>query len=162
MFSPGGPAGLDVPLVAASSAPQEQTGRSRVADIMTRRIVTIGPEATVRELAQLLFDHGISGVPVVDREGNLLGVASQTDVAAYAARALPGGSSSCLCGAVDLDARVADVMSPYTYFALEETGLNELAEMMLQRHIHRVVVVRDRKLVGIVSSLDLLRALTRT
>lgn len=140
-----------------------------VADIMTREVLTIRPEKTVRELASLLAHARISGVPVVDESGKLVGVVSQTDVAAYASHALPtsrdphGYYQGVWCAPGEFptmgEALVADIMAPYAYFAHEETSLIELADLMLDRRIHRILVLRSGQVVGIVSSLDLIRAL---
>lgn len=141
-----------------------------VAEIMTREVLTIRPEKSVRELASLLAHARISGVPVVDESGTLVGVVSQTDVAAYASHALPtsrdphGYYQGVWLGSpgelpVMGEALVADIMAPYAYFAHEETSLIELADLMLDRRIHRILVLRSGQVVGIVSSLDLIRAL---
>jgi CBS domain-containing protein len=52
----------------------------RAADIMTTDVITISPDASVKELAKLLSDHGISGVPVVDSDGKLVGIVSEGDL----------------------------------------------------------------------------------
>ena len=52
----------------------------RAADIMTTNVITISPNASVKELAKLLSDHGISGVPVVDNDGKLVGIVSEGDL----------------------------------------------------------------------------------
>ena len=53
----------------------------RAADVMTTGVITVSPEASVQELARLLADHGISGAPVVDADGKLVGILSLADVA---------------------------------------------------------------------------------
>lgn len=118
----------------------------RVGEIMTREVVTVRPEASLQELAYLLSRHQISGAPVMDDQGALLGVVSHSDLADSMARG-------------EDRATVADIMAPYVYCASEETGLTELADLMLEKRIHRVLVLREHRLVGLVSSLDLIRAL---
>lgn len=114
---------------------------------MTREVVTVRPGASLQELAYLLSRHQISGAPVMDDQGALLGVVSHSDLADSVAR----GKGEA--------ATVADIMAPYVYCASEETGLTELADLMLEKRIHRVLVLREHRLVGLVSSLDLIRAL---
>lgn len=170
-----------------------------VRDIMNERVVTVGPDTTVRQLARLLADEEISGAPVVDGNGTLLGVVSATDVVRLAAEdadihvassALPADRVSIPDPEVDeepdpdpygfflpedspfagerlldqfaeteLDAvAVADIMTPVTFSVDPEDSLKELADFLVRGRIHRAVVVRHDRLLGIVTSGDVLRA----
>jgi CBS domain-containing protein len=170
-----------------------------VRDIMNADVVTVGPHATVRHLARLLADEEISGVPVVDDNGTLLGVVSATDVVRLAGEdadvhiasaALPSDRAtlpdpdgdeevdpdpygfflpedSPFSGERLLDqfaemgldsVVVADIMTPVTFSVTPEATLKELADFLVRGRIHRAVVLRDERLLGIVTSGDVLRA----
>ena len=143
--------------------------------IMTRTVIAAGPEDTVRTLGALFAKHGISAVPVCDREGTLLGVVSEGDLMRPFGEAnklrrdwwlglLAEGTELApeFLDYVRLDNRRArDLMTAPAITATENTSINEIA-VLLQRHrIKRVPIVKDGKVIGIVSRADLVRALTR-
>jgi CBS domain-containing protein len=112
-------------------------------DIMTRRVYTITPEASVQKVAQLLTRNSISGVPVVDTDGKIVGVVTEADV----------------IGKVDREGLcVADIMSPEVIFVDEETPVGEIARLLVERKIKRVPVMREGKLVGIVCRADIVHS----
>lgn len=115
----------------------------RAHQVMTTPVITISSQTTLQELEETLDARKISGAPVVGRDGRLLGVVSRTDLA----RRKPS------------DTGVMDIMTPGVVSAGEEATLLELSDLMLERKIHRVLVVRDGELVGIVSSLDVIRGM---
>jgi CBS domain-containing protein len=112
-------------------------------DIMRKRVLSVKPQTTLKELARLLAEHHVSGVPVLGTEGDLIGVVSQTDLV----RREHEGST------------VATVMTPWTVSFEEDTEVKELARQMLSKKIHRVIVTRDGRLSGIITSMDMVRAL---
>ena len=112
-------------------------------DIMRKQVLTVRPETTLRELTRLLIERGVSGAPVVGPQGDLIGVVSQTD----------------LLRQRDEDSPVASVMTPWTVSFEEETEISELARQMLAKKIHRVVVTREGRLCGIITTMDMVRAL---
>lgn len=145
-------------------------------DIMHRRVITVKPFMTLREVATVFTEHRITGAPVVDVNGKLVGVVSQTDLVRHE-RESPRGVAEItgyyrgpdvgdMPQGFQLEApdftRVSQVMTPAIHSADEKTGVKELARMMLRHHIHRVVITRGGRLSGIVSSLDLLKAITVT
>jgi CBS domain-containing protein len=109
--------------------------------IMSSPPITIGPEASVYELAGLLSKHRISGVPVVDDGGNLLGVATEADVLTR-----PGD-------------RVCEVMTSNATTVDEDTPVDEIAGLFVSRGVKRVPVLRGRLTVGVVSRADIVRAI---
>jgi CBS domain-containing protein len=140
-------------------------------EIMRRKIVAVDGGLTVQELTGVLQANGITGAPVVDGSGNVLGVVSQTDLV-RARRDSPAGDvpryHQELDGVepppgihfeeADLT-RVEEIMTPGAISFDEETRVETLAAAMLERHIHRVLITRGDRLVGIVTTMDLLRAL---
>jgi CBS domain-containing protein len=121
-----------------------------VGDVMTRGTIAVRDDVPIAEAAQLLDKHHISGLPVVDRDGELVGVLSQTDllrarVIDHLWSVLPGLA-------------VRHLMTTPAVVATEETTIDDAAVLMEQNHIHRLVVVGpDRRTpVGILSVSDLI------
>lgn len=133
----------------------------RARDVMSRSVVTVSPEATLREAIALLHERRISGVPVA-RDGVPVGVVSRTDVFAALDDALPaaGASVDGLACARLLARKVGEVMTPRIVSVAEEASLSDVAQAMVGERVHRVLVTRGGKLTGIVSAFDLATALS--
>jgi CBS domain-containing protein len=119
-------------------------------DIMTRKVHTIHPEATVREAAQLLFGQRISGAPVVNTDGAIVGIVTEADI-----------TSKVGLDANNVDQRslrVVDIMTREIIAVEEDTPVHEIAKLLTERRIKRVPVVRDGKPVGIISRADIVHA----
>jgi len=143
-------------------------------DIMNRDVVSVPATMDLRDLAKLLLQKGITGAPVVDEEGHLAGVISQTDLVYYnlnrgdelvldshfyhsarvEGRHVPAGfqfedfNSGC----------VADVMTPVVHSVTERATVDSVVRMMTRNHIHRVIVRRGQSVAGVISALDVLKA----
>ncbi|MFI5345539.1 MAG: CBS domain-containing protein [Elusimicrobiota bacterium] len=139
-------------------------------DIMRKKIITVGCWLTLPELAKVFEEHCITGAPVVDQSGVVLGVVSQTDLVRSRREASDGVPlyhreldeplSSLGLHFEEVDqSRVEQIMTPGPISFDESTPVERLASAMLERHIHRVLITRDERLVGIVTTMDLLRAL---
>ena len=115
-------------------------------EIMTRNVYTISPEASVQEVAQLLSRKSISGVPVIDKDGKIIGIVTEADIIGKVNRV-------GMC--------VADIMSPEIIFVTEETRVGEIAMLLVERNIKRVPVMRDGALVGIVCRADIVHAVAQ-
>jgi predicted transcriptional regulator len=115
-------------------------------DIMTRNVYTISPQASVQEVAQLLVQKSISGVPVIDKDGKIIGIITSADIIGKVNR-------EGLC--------VADIMTPELIFVDEETRVGEIAMLLVERNIKRVPVMRNGKLVGIVCRADIVHAVAQ-
>ena len=143
----------------------------KIKDVMTEDVLTVTTGATLKETAQLLADLGISGMPVVGDEDELVGVISEADIL-YKERGPErrhGGSFAWLffpdlLDTNKLDARTAgDAMSKPAVTIGPNRPVNEAAGVMLDEAVNRLPVVDDDgKLIGIVTRADLVRAFTRT
>lgn len=118
----------------------------RARDVMTEALVVLQVDATLEAAWDALHQAGISGAPVLDRRGRLCGVLSMTDLADPRRR--------------PPDGKVADAMTHMVYAVRVDDPALTAARLMIDEHIHRVVVLRDDgSLAGLVTPLDLLRAL---
>jgi len=143
------------------------------ADVMTSTVVTVSPDALVPEVARLLQDHRISGVPVVDAGGKLIGIVSEGDLIGHAGaigeqrrswwlRLLTGDDALARDYARTHARTAEEVMTSRLVTVPETASLAEIAHLMEKHGIKRVPVVRDDRLVGIVSRGNLLQALAAT
>lgn len=139
------------------------------ADVMTREVVSVGPDTPVRAIAELLFTRRISGVPVLE-DGRLIGVVSEGDLIGHAAAtgeqrrswwlsALMNDSASARDYAKTHGRTARDVMTSAVITIGEAATLAEIAKTLERHRIKRVPVLREGKLVGIVSRGNLLQAL---
>lgn len=143
-----------------------------VKDVMTTKVVKLSPDNSVRQAAKLMFDYHVSGVPVVNDDGRLLGVISEGDLIR---RTELCSGASVLMADMTIDPvnranafirrcswRVGDVMTADPVTIEEEAPLARVAGLMQERGIKRIPVMRDGELVGIVSRADLLQAIFST
>ncbi|HBL30225.1 MAG TPA: hypothetical protein DD490_25615 [Acidobacteria bacterium] len=152
------------------------------ADLMNPRVLTVREDLTIRELANVLTENEISGAPVEDRSGKLVGVVSLTDVVEALAEddeedddGIEGGETDRGAffvsewrddtmsreeieelGLDDAELTVAEIMTPEVFTVREDTPVSEIALAMIQNHVHRLLVTRDDRVVGILSTSDLL------
>lgn len=139
-------------------------------DIMTPEVLTIDPDATVLQAVRIMLQHKVSGLPVVDTTGELLGIVSEGDFLRRAEtnteRLRPRwleflmGPGQLADEYVHTHARkISDVMTRELVTVLEETTLDEVVNLMERHRIKRLPVMRGRRVVGIVSRANLMRAL---
>ena len=135
----------------------------RAKDVMSTDVLTIRAETTVLEAARLLINAGVSAMPVVDQLGALVGILSEADIIRHTGGVAPTDLSDVANAARTMQEarlrRVADVMTRDVAIVTEDTSLHEIADLMLRRGIKRVPILRGNAVVGIVSRVDLLRAL---
>ena len=140
-------------------------------DVMTRDVVTVTGATSVHEVARLMTERHISGVPVVSADGALLGIISQSDLLHRAELGTERKKKAWLRFFQDRDSmaaefakshglKVQDVMTRTLVSVHEDAELQDVATTLASSNIKRVPVVRDGKLVGIVSRGDLVRALS--
>jgi CBS domain-containing protein len=141
----------------------------RACDVMSRSVVTVAPGATLREAIELLHHRRISGVPVAGPDGRPLGMISRTDLFGALDKNLPSAASLArepeprVDGAAVgrlLATRVEEVMSRRVVAVREDAPLAEVAQAMVGERVHRVLVLRDGRIAGIVSAFDLANALS--
>jgi len=141
-------------------------------DLMSRNVVMVPQEMSVEGAARMLSQAQISGAPVVDGEGRCIGVISATDFVHWAenGRRPKDGDPACVCQPWQIledhgfpDGVVRSLMTADPVTAAPVTPIATLARMMLDAHIHRVIVVdRNRRPVGVVSSTDILAAMAQS
>jgi CBS-domain-containing membrane protein len=142
-------------------------------DLMTREVITIAPEASVEDLAKLLATHRISGVPVIDAGGALVGVVTQSDLVQRSRDLELPPALNVLDLHLFLETpshfqkrlekllgdQVKDVMTQDPIAINPDTPAKEIARLMAAKGIHTLPVLEGGKLVGIVGKLDLIRGL---
>ena len=116
-----------------------------VGDIMTRRVISVTPETPTREIARILDTRHISGLPVCDAEGRLIGLVSDFDLISKPTARTAGEAMS------------SDVVS-----VVEDTSIDDVRLILVSRKIRRVPVLRGDQIVGIVSRADLIHEMTMT
>lgn len=142
----------------------------RAKDIMTTAVVTARSDGTVSEAVRLMLDHHVSGLPVVDPGGKLVGLISEGDLLRRVRDAteprrswwleLIGSEKESARNYVAVNSHhIADVMTREVVTVEETTPIGEIARLLERKRIKRVPVVRDGNVVGIVSRSNLLQAL---
>ncbi len=141
----------------------------RAHQIMTKPVTTIEPDATIVEAANVMLRQHISGLPVVDAAGTLVGIVSQGDFLRRSEigtgrrrgrwlKFLVGSGRSATEFVHEHGRKISEVMSPSPVTVTEDTPLEDIADLMEKRNIKRLPVVRGGKLVGIVTRTNLLQA----
>jgi CBS domain-containing protein len=140
---------------------------------MNRDVISVPSDMDLRDLGKLFLDKGITGAPVIEKDGTLAGVISQTDLIYYN---LTRGDELTYDSTFYQSARmdglhiqkgfqvedfnsgvVSDVMTPVVHSVAETASLDSVSRLMTRKHIHRVIVRKGRKIAGIISAIDLLR-----
>lgn len=141
-----------------------------MSDIMTKQPVCATPGMTVRQLATIFAERKISGAPVVDPDGTLVGVVSRTDLFRRITGDAKGSTPGFLFDLINENVpaaqqimpegllAVADFMSEQVVTATPDENVGTVARRIAKAHVHRVVVVdSQRKPVGVVTALDFLK-----
>jgi CBS-domain-containing membrane protein len=142
----------------------------KAADVIVSPVITVGPECSVQDLAEILLEHRISAVPVVSKNGDLVGIVSEGDLIRRTeidTERRRSRSLALLIGSQPLAAefvksharRVADLMTRDVIVATSETPLRHIAALLEKNGIKRVPIVSNGKVVGIVSRANLVQAL---
>jgi CBS domain-containing protein len=139
----------------------------KTADLMSRHVITLSPGSSVWHATRIMRDHAVSGLPVVDDLGNLVGMLTEGDLlrrvepdsleeasARWKHLAAPEGLARDFV--MSHSWRVADLMTSPVVTVAENTSLHDVAELLLTRGIKRMPVMRNGRMVGIISRADLL------
>jgi CBS-domain-containing membrane protein len=142
-------------------------------DIMTTEVMTVSPQTTVLDLARLLAEHKINGTPVVDDNGRLVGVVTQSNLIdrvkkfelphvvtildAHFYLELPGTFKKNLEKLVGN--LVSDIMAAPPVTITADVQVDEIASIMARRQVHTLPVLDGDKLIGIIGKIDIIRAL---
>ncbi|HBK08346.1 MAG TPA: histidine kinase [Acetobacteraceae bacterium] len=142
-------------------------------DVMTTHVVTVTPETDIRNIARIMIEHHISGVPVTDTLGHLVGIVTDGDLYRRGELGTDRQRSSWL-ELFGLDSKLAreyvgthghtaaDVMTTRVFAVTPETPLRQIADLFERERIRRVPVVANGHLVGILSRANLVQALVST
>ena len=153
--------------------PTETRQARHVRDVMNPDVMTVADDMTTEDLLKYLNEREISGAPVVDGQGHLVGVVSMTDIARSLAEPSDFASSRPACDRDTADAVtledlgqryveeraviVRDVMTPVVHHVAASAPVAEAARIMIEHCIHRLVVTHNKEPVGMITSMDLLR-----
>jgi CBS domain-containing protein len=141
----------------------------RAHQIMTRQVITIGAEASIVDAANIMLDKHISGLPVVDETGRLVGIVSQGDFIRRAEigtqrkrdrwlKFLVGPGRAAFDFVRERGRKVGEIMTPDPCTVTEDATLEGIVELMERNHVKRLPVLRGDKLAGIVTRTNLLQA----
>jgi CBS domain-containing protein len=143
----------------------------RARDVMVAEPVCVEPSTTVRQLARIFEENEISGAPVVDQEGRVVGIVSKTDLIRRCSEGSLDLPPAYLCEVLGEDSDedselipeplvcVQDFMTEDPVTVRLQTPAGQIARLMVEQHIHRVVVTDEERFpLGIITTMDLLRA----
>jgi CBS domain-containing protein len=144
-------------------------------DIMSTEVLTVSPETSIAELSKILENRRIGGLPVVDKDGRLRGVITQSDLVERARDLeLPPAINimdfhfylqipSHMIHKVEkmLGTTVGDCMSPNPVTVVPDTPVSKIAALMDKQKVHTIPVLEGGKIVGVIGKMDLVRAMAR-
>ena len=125
----------------------------KVAELMRTPVLTVDADDTVADAVATLADGHVSALPVVDNRGRLMGVLSTTDILAATAESDPERRAELL------ETPVRMLMTPRTLTIAPSAGVREAAQQLLYADVHRLFVTDQGRVVGVVSSTDVVRAI---
>jgi len=151
----------------------ESDAMLKVKDIMTRELITVSPGTEIVYATKLLLENRINGVPVTDEKGKLVGILCQSDLIAQQKKLPIPSFFTFLNGLIPLTSMkqiekqvqkitattVAQAMTKNPVTVQPDTGIEEVAALMVDKNFHTIPVVDEGKLVGILGKEDILRTL---
>jgi predicted transcriptional regulator len=142
-------------------------------EIMTPSIKAVPQSWTMERLARFLTDNEITGSPVVDENGEIVGIATLKDITEFRWNASRPENGSQLTPEEEQEARrirmamfegmekvpveVRDIMTPMVFSVDEQTPVQDLADVMMREHLHRIFVTKGKKITGIITTYDMLK-----
>jgi len=134
----------------------------KVSALMSHPVVTVTPDASIKDAARLLVTHGISALPVVDSAGELVGIISEADLLSIETRPDPRSQAMPIHPtAGSTPQAVSDVMTRKVITVTADSEVADAARVMIEADVKRLPVIRGRRLVGIVSRRDLVKVIAR-
>lgn len=146
-------------------------------DIMTPHIKTVPQSWTMQRFAAFLSENNISGSPVSNDEGNVIGIATLKDIADFHFNSVKTNYDAQLDedelkevrrlrmmifeGMAKLPVEVGDIMTPIVFSVDEDSSIQDVAKLMMKEHLHRVFVKKSGELTGIITTYDLLKILVQ-
>jgi CBS domain-containing protein len=144
-------------------------------DIMTKDVVTVAPDTSIEELSTLLVSNEISGAPVVNAEGAIVGMVTENDLISRNKRLHIPTVVSFLDAVIYLESskkfsddvkrltatKVGDICAKKIVTITEDTTLTDIATIMSEKNVHLLPVVRSGKVVGIVGKRDVVKAVAQ-
>jgi CBS domain-containing protein len=118
-------------------------------DVMTKEVVTISPDATLVDVAELLGTKGITGMPVVDADGKVIGIITEKDILNFA--------STYVCSLQNT--KVKEAMTENIVSFTSDTDIDRISLCFSESNFRRVPIIDEGKLVGIISRRDIIRSL---
>lgn len=147
-------------------------------DIMTPHIKSVPQSWTMQRFADFLSDNNISGSPVANDEGDLIGIATLKDIADFHLNSVSENYEAKMTEEEKLEARrlrmmifegmsklpveVGDIMTPIMFSVDEQTKVVDVAKLMMTEHLHRVFVKKGQTLTGIITTYDLLKVIAES
>lgn len=142
-------------------------------DIMTTNVITVQMDTSVKELAEILWKNKISGAPVLDDEGNVVAVVTESDLIDQSKKVHIPTMISILDSVIFLESskktekdikkmagnKVQDICAMELVTVSEDTGLDEIATIMAEKKVHTLPVLLDNKLVGVIGKSDIIRSM---
>ena len=142
-------------------------------DVMSRNVITVKADTSIREIAAMLVKEQISGMPVVDQEDNIIGIVSESDLMhKEMSPRIPDAVN--ILGAIIFyrglreyqeafrkmaATTAAEIMTEHVISVQEDEDISQVGQLMMDHHIKRVPVLAGKKLVGIISRSDMVRML---
>ncbi len=144
-------------------------------ELMTPEVITVSGETPVRELAKILSDNKISGVPVVDEQGQVTGVVTESDLIDQNKKVHIPTVVAILDSFLFLESpekmekelkkmagiKVADIFADEIITVQQDTPLDEVATLMAEKRVHTLPVLDDKKLVGVIGKSDIIRTIAQ-
>jgi len=148
-------------------------------DIMTKKVITVSPDATLNEAAELMTENNISGLPVVENNMTLVGIISESDIIedrsllsgldhwisieSFLKRKQKPGNDEGPDDDLDLDLNspVKDYMSTRLITAEPHNTVDEVGRLLVRNRVNRIPILEDRKVVGIITRGDILKAINK-
>ena len=152
-----------------------KSAQRRVGDIMTTDVITVGPQTSVGEIAHLMSEYDISGLPVLDGSGKILGIVTDLDMMVRNTRFKMPTFFTILDSIIYLEtphhfkerlehvlgATAEEIMTEEVVTIAPDATIEALAEVMVDKEINPILVVEAQRLVGIVSRSDIIRQMAQ-